>query len=176
MLSKFAFGHLAGVASLPPRHSCHGGLACGNTKGYSSTYLAMGFADARAGTQKIVVLLSTRPNTSESHSETSTRVPFCIAKTGRRGRCSLPLLPPAPPVRPPRTRRSCVVSRLNGLRRSKNIRPWRRSPCPSRAPSAHSSRTLHMYVEKGDSHSITEQQQWAHKESVDWVLWHSSGP
>ena len=43
----------------------------------------MGFANVRAGTQKIVVLLSTRPNISESHSETSTRVPFCIAKTGR---------------------------------------------------------------------------------------------
>ena len=42
----------------------------------------MGFADVRAGTQKIAVLLSTRPNISESHSETSTRVPFCIAKTG----------------------------------------------------------------------------------------------
>ena len=25
---------------------------CGNTKGYSSTYLAMGFANVRAGTQK----------------------------------------------------------------------------------------------------------------------------
>ena len=28
------------------------GVACGNTKGYSSTYLAMGFANVRAGTQK----------------------------------------------------------------------------------------------------------------------------
>ena len=26
--------------------------ACSNNKGYSSTYLAMGFADVRAGTQK----------------------------------------------------------------------------------------------------------------------------
>ena len=29
-----------------------GPAACGNTKRYSSTYLAMGFANVRAGTQK----------------------------------------------------------------------------------------------------------------------------
>ena len=44
----------------------------------------MGLADVRVGTQKIVVLLSTRPNISESHSELSTRVPFCITDTRRR--------------------------------------------------------------------------------------------
>ena len=65
------------VASTPPSAPA---AAPAIQKGYSSTYLAMGFADVRAGTQKIVVLLSTRPNISESHSETSTRVPFCIAK------------------------------------------------------------------------------------------------
>ena len=42
----------------------------------------MGLADVRAGTQTYYDLLSTRPNISESHSEISTRVPFCIAKTG----------------------------------------------------------------------------------------------
>ena len=40
----------------------------------------MGFANVRAGTQKRrAVFLGTRPNISESHSEISTRVPFCIA-------------------------------------------------------------------------------------------------
>ena len=43
---------------------------------YSSTYLAMGFANVRAGTWRVP---GTRPNISESHSEISTRVPFCIA-------------------------------------------------------------------------------------------------
>ena len=42
-------------------------------KGYPSTYLAMGFANVRAG-----IVPGTRPNISESHSEISTRVPFCI--------------------------------------------------------------------------------------------------
>ena len=50
-----------------------------NTKGHSCTYLAMGLADVRAGTQTYYDILSTRPNISESHSEISTRVPFCIA-------------------------------------------------------------------------------------------------
>ena len=82
-----------------------------NTKGYSSTYLAMGFANVRAGTwyKNILSRLSSReshrskkrkgarvrislwdslmfgryqvpaPSISESHSEISTRVPFCIA-------------------------------------------------------------------------------------------------
>ena len=40
----------------------------------------MGFAYVRAGTR----VPSTRPNISESHSEISTRVPFCIAKPGTR--------------------------------------------------------------------------------------------
>ena len=38
----------------------------------------MGFANVRAGTQKYYDLSSTRPNISESHSEISTRVRFCI--------------------------------------------------------------------------------------------------
>ena len=49
------------------RDARHLGVALGlrgNTKGYSSTYLAMGFANVRAGTQK--------------RRGISTRVPFCI--------------------------------------------------------------------------------------------------
>ena len=42
------------------------------------TYLAMGFAYVRAVTKNVAAFLSTRPNISESHSEISTRVPFCI--------------------------------------------------------------------------------------------------
>ena len=85
-----------------------------NTNGYSSTCLAMGFANVRAGTQKrrgaLAVsfkysstrlycqdvhqlqprpdpgpFLGTRPNISESHSEISTRVPVCIAAGAGRG-------------------------------------------------------------------------------------------
>ena len=41
-----------------------------NTKGYSSAYPA--------------AFLGTRPNISESHSEISTRVPFCIAPQAER--------------------------------------------------------------------------------------------
>ena len=38
---------------MPPSLSCTAAQACeDNTKGYSSTYLAMGFANVRAGTQK----------------------------------------------------------------------------------------------------------------------------
>ena len=33
--------------------------------------------------KKMVVLLSTRPNIIESHSEISTQVPLCTAKTGQ---------------------------------------------------------------------------------------------
>ena len=52
-----------------------------NTKGYSSTCLAMGFANVRAGTQNHQAFLGTSPNISKSHSEISTRVPFCITHT-----------------------------------------------------------------------------------------------
>ena len=67
-----------------------------NTKGYSSTYLAIGFANVRAGTQKkhlAVLFLGTRPNISESHSEISTRVPFCIAPRTAVGHVPVPRHP-----------------------------------------------------------------------------------
>ena len=55
-------------------------------KGYSSTYLAIGFANVRAGTQcDGRYPLGTRPDIGESHSEISTRVPFCIAEEGTTG-------------------------------------------------------------------------------------------
>ena len=53
----------------------------------------MGFANVRVGTQTkdAAPFLGTRPNISESHSEISTRVPFCITQAWLDGP-----MPPTP--------------------------------------------------------------------------------
>ena len=66
---------------LLPRLEVHAGpstLLLRNTKGYSSTYLAMGFANVRSGTQNGAAFLGTRPNISESQPDkySSTRL-YC---------------------------------------------------------------------------------------------------
>ena len=151
-------GHhaICGVEGLPVARVRTSGDA-GNTNGYSSTYLAIGFANVREGTRVLTivaiqkgirVLISlldslmfgrvpgTRPNISESHSEISTRVPVCIES----GRCQLcacarPLSAAARSRRGARTTTRHHGNRRQAPHRARHAQAQRAAGCTGAGPA-----------------------------------------